>query len=68
MPVRQLEEEDEEEDDITEEGEDAEEQQVRVLQLLVFPVRALAQGSLCPGARRAITGSWLSVGRRIFKS
>ena len=40
LRVRQLEEEDEaEEGDITEEGEDAEEQQVRILQLLVFAER-----------------------------
>ena len=40
LRVRQLEEEDEEEErDIAEEGEDAEEQQVRSLQLLVFAER-----------------------------
>ena len=40
MLVRQLEEEDDEEEgDITEEGEDAEEQQVQILQLLVFTER-----------------------------
>ena len=40
LRVRQLEEKDEEEEgDITEEGEDAEEEQVRSLQLLVFAER-----------------------------
>ena len=40
LPVRQLEEEDDEEEGhITEEGEDAEELKVRIVQLLVFAER-----------------------------
>ena len=31
-----------------------------------FPVRVLAQGSLCPGALWALTGVMIQLGRRIF--
>ena len=37
-----------------------------LLLLLLFPVRAFAQGSLCPGALLALTGVMIHLGRRIF--